>query len=407
MKKITVILCFLLISAGQALADVVVTRDSVKNFVNIKEHADGGSESIGKLKPRQHLPHVRSITGWHVVEMPDGSEAFLPKRWTEVVPDPVDLSGNTVIHFLDVGTGDSAIIDMGDREIIIDGGDSIKVLNEYVKRTGVIQDPIELVVVTHGDTDHWNGLRRLIGFEGTEDETFSVSEYWDAGYNRDCNPATSGGRKNYLKFVEDMKAEVPAAKFRRPLAGTHSPASTAASPQVITLGSLPGVEITVLHTDANPTQGSCSYKINNASIVLMIEIEEFRFLFTGDANGKTRNEASPGTPGYVEEKLLALEAAHPGLLKADVLKVPHHGSETANTQEFIDTVNPDFAIISASEKHHLPKSTVVARYENGQRVILRTDTTRKNNNDHILCVISPVSDTENELECNFEDVLTQ
>ncbi len=176
---------------------------------------------------------------------------------------------------------------------------------------------------------------------------------------------------------------------------------------MITLGSLPGVEITVLHTDANPTQGSCSYKINNASIVLMIEIEEFRFLFTGDANGKTRNEASPGTPGHVEEKLLALEAAHPGLLKADVLKVPHHGSETANTQEFIDTVNPDFAIISASEKHHLPKSTVVARYENGQRVILRTDTTRKNNNDHILCVISPISDTENELECNFEDVLTQ
>lgn len=116
---------------------------------------------------------------------------------------------------------------------------------------------------------------------------------------------------------------------------------------------------------------------------------------------------SPGTPGHVEEKLLALEAAHPGLLKADVLKVPHHGSETANTQTFIDSVDPVFAIISASEKHHLPKSTVVARYENGQRVILRTDATRKNNNDHILCVISPINDTENELECNFEDVLIQ
>ena len=407
MQRIALALCLLIILISGALGDVVVTRDTVKNFVNIRELADGNSESIGHLTPNDKLPHIRSETGWHVLQMADGLEGFVPKRWTEVKPDPVDLSGATIIHFLDVGTGDSAIIDMGDREIIIDGGDSIKVLNHYAKRTGVIQDPIELVVVTHGDTDHWNGLRRLIGFEGTEDETFSVSEFWDAGYNRDCNSPSSGGRKNYRKFIEDMKNEVPAAKFRRPLADFHSPTTTAAAPVPITLGSLPGVEITLLHTDANPTQGSCSYKINNASIVLMIEIDGIRFLFTGDANGKERNESSPGTPGHVEEKLLALEAAHPGLLNADVLKVPHHGSETASTQQFIDTVNPDFAIISASEKHHLPKSTVLTRYEDGQRVILRTDTTRKNNNDHILCVISPVSDTENELDCNFEDVIIQ
>ena len=67
------------------------------------------------------------------------------------------------------------------------------------------------------------------------------------------------------------------------------------------------------------------------------------------------------------------EATHPGTLKADVLKVPHHGSETASTQAFINAVNPDFAIISASTKHHLPKTTTVDRYENTQRVILSTD----------------------------------
>lgn len=313
MQRIALALCLLIILFSGVLADVVVTRDTVKNFVNIRELADGGSDSIGHLTPNDQLPHIRSETGWHVLQMADGSEGFVPKRWTEVKPDPVDLSGSTIIHFLDVGTGDSAIIDMGDREIIIDGGDSIKVLNHYAKRTGVIQDPIELVVVTHGDTDHWNGLRRLIGFEGTEDETFSVSEFWDAGYNRDCNPPSSGGRKNYRKFIEDMKAEVPAAKFRRPLAHFHSPTTVAAAPVPITLGSVPGVEITLLHTDANPTEGSCSYKINNASIVLMIEIDGFRFLFTGDANGKERDEASPGTPGHVEQKLLALGGGTSGI----------------------------------------------------------------------------------------------
>ncbi len=105
--------------------------------------------------------------------------------------------------------------------------------------------------------------------------------------------------------------------------------------------------------------------------------------------------------------MLALHAAHPGLLDADVLKVPHHGSETASTQQFIDAVDPDFAIISASTKHHLPRSTAVARYDDGQRVILQTDVNRKNDNDHILCVISPVGDSAKELDCNFEDVFSQ
>ena len=407
MRRIALTIGILLIPIGGALADIVVTRETVRNFVNIRELADGDSDSIGQLRPNDHLPHSRSVPGWHVVQMPSGADGFLPKRWTEVLPDPVDLSQNVVVHFLDVGTGDSAIIDMGNREIIIDGGDSIAVLNRYARRTDVIQNPIELVVVTHGDTDHWKGLTRLVGFDGTEDDPFSVSEYWDPGYNRDCNAATQGGRVNYLKFVEDMKDAVPVAQFHRPLADSHSPISASATPQVVTLDSLPGVEITVLHSDANPTEGSCSYKINNASIVLMIEVEGFRFLFTGDANGKERAEPSPGTPGHVEAKLLDMEAVHPGLLSADVLKVPHHGSETASTQQFIDTVDPDFAIISASTKHHLPKSTTVARYDDGQRVILRTDNNHQNDTDHILCVISSVSDTENELDCNFEDVFNQ
>ena len=403
MNRAALLVTLFLMAVGPAFADIVVTRDSVRNFVNVRVSADGGSESVGQLRPGETLPYVRSVSGWHVVGLPGGTEGFVSKRWTEILPEPVDLSQQIVVHFLDVGTGDSTIIDMGDREIIIDGGDSIAVLNRYAKRVGLIQDPIELVIVTHGDTDHWKGLTRLVGFDGTEDNPFTVTEYWDPGYDRDCNSATQGGRVNYLKFVEDMQQAVSPALFRRPLADTHPPVTTSSSPQAVTISSLPGVEITVLHSDSNPTEGSCSSKINNASIVVMIEINGFRFLFTGDANGKERDEASPGTPGHVEAKLLALEAVHPGLLKADVLKVPHHGSETASTQQFVNTVDPAFAIISASTKHHLPRSTVVDRYEDGQRVILRTDVARENDTDHILCVISSTS----ELDCNFADVFQQ
>src|SRR5687767_14603748 len=70
------------------------------------------------------------------------------------------------VHFLDVGTGDAAIIDIGSTEIVIDGGDSVQVLTDYVTRTGLVDGPIELVVVTHGDSDHWKGLTRLLGFDG-------------------------------------------------------------------------------------------------------------------------------------------------------------------------------------------------------------------------------------------------
>jgi beta-lactamase superfamily II metal-dependent hydrolase len=85
-----------------------------------------------------------------------------------------------------------------------------------------------------------------------------------------------------------------------------------------------------------------------------------------------------------------------------VLKVPHHGSETASTQAFIDAVDPAFVTISASTRHHLPKDTVVRRYDNGRRVILRTDENRDNDQDHIVCGI-----VDGTFDCNFVDVLSQ
>lgn len=153
--------------------------------------------------------------------------------------------------------------------------------------------------------------------------------------------------------------------------------------------------------------GGIPYKVNNASIVVLIEIQGLRFLFTGDANGKERDELSPGTPGHVEAKQLALEQAQPGLLKVDVLKVPHHGSETASTQEFTDAVDFGFAIISASTKHHLPKPTVETRYQDGQRVVLRTDIHPENDIDHVLCMITQTGGRSNAFDCIFATALNE
>jgi len=127
------------------------------------------------------------------------------------------------------------------------------------------------------------------------------------------------------------------------------------------------------------------------------------FLFTGDANGKERAATNASSASHVEGALLQLEAKFPGTLKTDVLKVPHHGSETANTIPFIEKTNPQFAIISASTTHHLPKETVVHRYESPTRVILRTDDHHPNNEDHILCI----KEVGVALDCNYETVFME
>jgi hypothetical protein len=85
------------------------------------------------------------------------------------------------------------------------------------------------------------------------------------------------------------------------------------------------------------------------------------------------------------------------------LKVPHHGSETASTMQFIEKVNPQFAVISASTSHHLPKDTVVNRYEALNRTILRTDDHHESNVDHIICL----GGGGLTLDCNYESVLSE
>jgi len=117
--------------------------------------------------------------------------------------------------------------------------------------------------------------------------------------------------------------------------------------------------------------------------VVKLVVGDHKFLFTGDANGKQRD--GPDSPTDVEAQLLELEAHLPGILRADILKVPHHGSETASTSAFRDKVRPRFAIVSASTNHHLPRPTTVGRYDVVGAVVLRTDQDRRSDNDHILC----------------------
>ena len=100
---------------------------------------------------------------------------------------------------------------------------------------------------------------------------------------------------------------------------------------------------------------------NNNSLVLVATTGGFRVLLTGDAE--------------TEEQLSLLAADDPAALRADVLKVAHHGSRTSSTEPFLDMVHPAFALISAGFENSYghPHATILERLEDRHAATLRTD----------------------------------
>lgn len=302
------------------------------------------------------------------------------------------LSMDLVIHFVDVGVGDAILIEIPDRtqEIVIDGGDRRfgYSFSDYVRP--YIDGDIDLAIITHSDFDHWSGIKALM------DRGHRIREIWDPGYDRSCkftgrNAARKRQRDQYLKFIRSLAA-LPAEqlRLRRPVP-THPTRP---------LFARNGVELRVLHAEAEPEGDDCSYIVNNASAVVRLQYKQVVFLFTGDINGKERLDRGDTEPKYIEAKLLELNDEYPGILNANVLKVPHHGSETANTRKFIQAVAPRFAVISSSYTAHyqLPKRRVVQRYqrirfEANRKIekVLRTNfgetnfDSRRFGDDHIIC----------------------
>lgn len=134
------------------------------------------------------------------------------------------------------------------------------------------------------------------------------------------------------------------------------------------------------YDQALPNMGSGNMLENNSSIVLRLQYCNEVFLFMGDAEGKTRT-GSPNMPRYVEKVLLDTV---PAKLRANVLKIAHHGSETSSTVPFIEAVDPDVVVVLSGRKNFkgggsqdrfLPDATTLQRYcdHKASTRIYRTD----------------------------------
>ncbi len=209
------------------------------------------------------------------------------------------------IHLIDIGQGDSMLIQMpNQKNVLIDSGPSSakERLVSYLKSQNVNQ--IDLLIHTHAHADHIGSSLHII-------ENFPIKAIFDSGFEHPTD--------DYVELLETIqKKSIPMKIVRK---GKK-------------VEVLPDLNMLVLAPIDPFIKGSRS-DVNANSIVVKLNYKELSFLFTGDAEFET------------EERLLK----YPDVLKADLLKVAHHGSRHASSEQFLDQVQPKLALISCSENN--------------------------------------------------------
>ena len=227
------------------------------------------------------------------------------------------------IHFLDVGQGDSTLITCDGHNMLIDAGknDQGTEIQSYLESKGITS--FDYVIGTHPDSDHIGGLDVIL-------YKFGAEQVFMPDYAKDT--------RTYDDVVQVIKNK----SLKR------------SQPQVGDTYELGGAEFTI--TAPNDTYGN---QANDYSIGLILTHGEKRFLFTGDA--EEDSEADMLENGIS--------------LKADVYKAAHHGSKTASTEEFMEAVDPEYAVISAGEGNSYghPHAEVLNRLRSMGVQVFRTD----------------------------------
>jgi competence protein ComEC len=233
------------------------------------------------------------------------------------------VQGRLTMTVLDVGQGEALLIQGPDgNRILVDAGPSEEAVAAALGRNFPFHDRrIDLVVITHPQADHFGGLP-------------AVLERYDVGSVL-ASPVEA--ESAVYRSVRDSIREA-AVPYREAVAG-----------DAIGLGD--GARLLVLSAPARAGDP------NEASVVLKLTMGRASFLLTGDI-GETREAA------------LVRSRAD---LRAAVYKVPHHGSHTSTSPEFLEAVGPlvDVISVGANNPFGHPSEDVLARL--GGDAVFRTD----------------------------------
>jgi len=245
---------------------------------------------------------------------------------------------NLEVYFLNVGQGDSEFIKTPENhQIIIDGGPDSLVLTEISKLMPFWDKTIDLVVLSHPEKDHMQGLLEILKKYKADYILWSGVEKTAPEYNEWIN---------VLERQKKLGAKIIATKFG----------------DIVRLGETEIKTISPLENLAGQKLGDSS---NDACVVAKLIFGNNSFLFTGDIPAKTEKELVG---------IASSQASRNDVLKADVLKIAHHGSKYSTSEEFLQNVKPKFAVIEVGKNSYgHPTPETLQRLEKFGIQILRTD----------------------------------
>lgn len=269
------------------------------------------ADTPSETSPAEETPIAEQPTELPTTEQTSAQNTFTPS------------GQNLTVHFLDVGQGDSILIEYHGESMLIDAGESDQgqVVTDYLQGQGI--STLDYVVATHPHSDHIGGMDDVLN-------NFQVEHFIDSGY-----PHTTQTYENMLTTIDEK----------------NIPFEVAQAGQTIDFD--PTVEIEVL----NPAS-TYSDDLNENSVVIRVTYGETSFLLMGDAGLES------------EEKIM--ETGYN--VDSDILKVGHHGSMSATGDAFVSSVSPKVSIIEvgAGNSYSHPNSEIVKRLQKTSTVY-RTD----------------------------------
>ena len=251
-----------------------------------------------------------------------------------LIPRPPVMS----VTFLSVGQGDSAVLRTpSGKTVVIDCGPGpgnrndfdagAKVVTPFLMREGV--NRIDALVLTHAHEDHIGGAVSVI-------RNFKIDTVFDPAL---AHP--TGKYKEVLELIEQR-----GIKYRQIRRGYE-------------IDFHDGVVIEVLNPPDSISSTNDDKELNNTSIVLRVKFGKTAIMFAGDA----------------EESAETRMLGECGDLTSQILKVGHHGSRQATSQEWLEAVQPEIAVISVGWNNQFghPSKETLKRLESAGAKVFRTD----------------------------------
>lgn len=231
---------------------------------------------------------------------------------------------NTEVYFLDVGQGDSELVILpGNIKVLIDGGPDNSVLNSLASVLRPTNRYIDLMLLSHAQTDHFSGLIDVL-------KRYQVGAFIYNGRN-----GTASSWSELVNIMEQNKIPVEILMAGDKISYLNS-------------------HFDILMPDKNFIN---SADINETVLVELLQSQGSKILFTGDADAK------------IEDYLLQRYN-----LNIDVLKVAHHGSKFSSSEEFLKSILPKVAVIEVGKNSYgHPTPEALSRLASVGSQIFRTD----------------------------------